>query len=125
MPVIRAADAPTFEQYDVRVIGYTSPSRGATEICTLRLQIEPGVESPAHWLDHEEVFLLLDGTLSFSVAGEETELTAGDALSVPARSLLQVANRGMQTAIAIVCQPAGTQNTLANGTVLGVPIWAR
>lgn len=125
MPIVRAAEAPIFELPGTRFTGYTAPSRGATEICTWRLQIEPGVESEAHWLDHEEIFLLLDGVLSFSVAGEEIELNTGDALSVPARTLFQLANRGPQPAIAIACLPAGAQGTMADGRVVGVPLWAR
>lgn len=125
MSVVRAAEAPIFEQPDVRIIGYTSPSRGASEICTWRLQIEPGLESPAHWLDHEEIFLLLEGNLTFSVGDEEIELRGGDALAVPAHTLMQIFNRSQQPGVAIVCLPAGAQGTLASGEVVGVPLWAR
>lgn len=125
MPVIRAAETPTFDMPGIHVTGYTAPSRGATEICTWRLQIEPGVESPLHWLDHEEIFLLLDGVLRFSIAGEELELAAGDALAVPARSQFQLSNQEERPAVAIACLPAGAQGTLASGEVIGVPLWAR
>jgi quercetin dioxygenase-like cupin family protein len=125
MPVIRATEAPTFDTPDAHITGYTSPSRGATEICTWHLQLKPGTLSPAHWLDHEETFLLLDGTLHFSVAGEEIALNAGDALAVPAHAMLQIANRGTIPASAIVCLPAGAEGTLASGKVVGVPFWAR
>jgi quercetin dioxygenase-like cupin family protein len=125
MPVIRAAEAPLFEVPGFHFTGYTSPSRGATEICTWRIHVEPGAQSEAHWLDHEEIFLLLDGTLTVSVAGEEIEIVAGDALSVPARSLLQVSNRGTQPANAIACLPVGAQATGASGHVIGTPPWAR
>ncbi len=125
MPVIRATEAPIFDTPDAHVTGYTSPGRGATEICTWRLQIKPGAQSPAHWLDHEEIFLQLDGTLHFSIADEEIALNAGDALAVPARTMFQIANRGTQPATAIACLPAGAEGTLASGEVVGVPLWAR
>lgn len=125
MPVIRAAETPTFDTPGIHVTGYTAPSRGATEICTWRLQIEPGAGSPFHWLDHEEIFLLLDGTLHFSIADEELKLNAGDSLAVPARTLFRLSNKGEQTAVAIACLPAGAQGTLASGEVVGVPLWAR
>jgi mannose-6-phosphate isomerase-like protein (cupin superfamily) len=125
MSVIRASESSTFAVPGFHFNGYTSPSRGATEICTWRLQIEPGAQSEAHWLDHEEVFLLLTGALTVSIAGEEIEIAAGDAFSVPARSLLQVSNRGAQLANAIACLPAGTQATGADGHIIGTPPWAR
>jgi quercetin dioxygenase-like cupin family protein len=125
MPVIRAVEAPLFEVPGFHFTGYTSPNRGATEICAWRAQAEPGAQSEAHWLDHEEIFLLFDGALTVSVAGEEIEIEAGDALSVPARSLLQVSNRGTQSANFIACLPAGTQTTSASGHVIGTPPWAR
>jgi quercetin dioxygenase-like cupin family protein len=125
MPVIRAAEAPTFEMPGFHITGYTSPSRGATEICTWRIQIEPGTQSEPHWLDHEETFLGLAGKLSFSVSGEEIELGAGDALAIPARTVFQLANQGTQLASVIACLPVGAQGTMADGRVVGVPLWAR
>ena len=125
MPVVRASEAPTFDVPGFHFIGQTSPSRGATEICTWRIQIEPGAQSKAHWLDHEEIFLLLDGTFIASIAGEEIEMTAGDALAVPARSLLQISNRGTQAASVIACLPVGTQATEDDGHVIGTPPWAK
>ena len=125
MPVVRASDAPIFEVPGFYCSGQTAPSRGATEICTWRIRVEPGAQSEAHWLDHEEIFLLLDGTLHCSVADQEIEITPGDALSVPAGSLLQIANRGAQPAHAIACLPVGTQATRTDGHVIGTPPWAR
>ena len=125
MPVIHAAEAPTFELPGTHFTGYTAPSRGAEEICTWRLRIDPGVQAEGHWLDHEEIFIVLDGTLSGSVAGEEIELNAGDALSVPAQAMLQLANRGTQPVVAIACLPVGAQGTMASGQVVGTPSWAR
>lgn len=125
MPTIRAAEAPAFDVPGFHFTGYTAPSRGATEICSWRLQIEPGALSEVHWLDHEEIFLLLEGELTVSVAGEEIKLATGDALAVPARSPLQIANRENLPACAIVCLPVGTQATGANGHVIGTPLWAR
>ena len=125
MSVIRASQAPIFETPDAHITGYTSPSRGASEICTWRVQFKPGAKSPAHWLDHEETFLLLDGTLHFSIGQETIALAAGDALAMPAHTTFQIANPGPETAYSIVCLPVGGQGTLADGTVVGVPPWAR
>ncbi len=125
MATIRAADMPTFDVPGFHFIGHTAPSRGATEISTWRLEIEPGALSEAHWLDHEEIFLLLDGEFTAQVAEEEIHLRAGDALAVPPRSLLQIANRSQLKASVIVCLPVGAQGTSASGHVIGIPPWAR
>ncbi len=125
MPVIRAANAPTFTIDGFHFTGLTAPSRGASELCTWRLEIEPHAESEAHWLDHEEVFILLDGAITISVAGEDIALQAGDALSVPARSPLQLINTSGVTAHVLVCLPAGAQGTMTDGREVGTPPWAQ
>jgi uncharacterized RmlC-like cupin family protein len=125
MPVVRTADAPTFTIDGFHFIGLTAPSRGACEICTWRLEIEPQAQSEAHWLDHEETFVMLDGTVTISVAGEAIELHAGDALNVPAQSLLQLTNGSNIAAHAVVCIPVGTHGTMADGREIGTPPWAQ
>lgn len=125
MAVVRMAEAPQFGVEGFRFAGLTSPSRGASEVCTWRLEVEAGARSDPHWLDHEEVFVLLDGTIMVSVAGEGIELHAGDAVSVPPGSLLQLSNSGEQAAHALVCLPAGARATMADGTEVGTPPWAR
>lgn len=125
MPVVRMVNAPTFTVDGFHFTGLTAPSRGANELCTWRLEIEPHAKSEAHWLDHEEVFVLIDGTITVSVAGEDIELQAGDALSVPARSLLQLTSAGDRAAHAVVCLPVGARGTMADGREVGTPPWAR
>ena len=125
MTVVRVADAPNFTVDGFHFTGLTAPSRGATELCTWQLEIEPNAKSDAHWLDHEEVFVLLDGTITVSVADENIELHTGDAISVPAKSLLQLTNSGNRTAHALVCLPAGTHATMADGHEVGTPPWAK
>ena len=124
MPVVRTANAPTFTVDGFHFIGLTAPSRGASELCTWRLEIEPHARSEAHWLDHEEVFVLLDGTITVSVAGEDIELHAGDALNVPARTLLQLSSTADEAAHAVVCLPVGAHGTMADGHEVGTPPWA-
>ena len=125
MAVVRMTDAPTFAVDGFHFTGLTAPSRGATELCTWRLEIEPNAKSDAHWLDHEEVFVLLDGSITVSVGGENIKLNAGDALSVPARTHLQLMGGSESTAHAVVCLAAGTHATMADGQEIGTPPWAK
>jgi quercetin dioxygenase-like cupin family protein len=125
MPVTRAAQAPHFDLDGFHFLGLTAPSRGATELCTWQLDVDPGAESEAHRLTHEEIFIALQGTLAVALDGEETTLTSGDAIAVPAHSLLQVANRGNEAARAYVCISAGFKAIAADGQEIGTPPWAQ
>jgi mannose-6-phosphate isomerase-like protein (cupin superfamily) len=106
--------------------GLTAPSRGAREICTWHLYVAPDRPSdPAHSLDHEEVFVLLEGRLAVGINGECTTLTPGDAIAVPAGAQLQITNPDGVIAHALVCIAAGFQGTMADGQVIGTPPWAQ
>ncbi len=125
MPVTRAADAPKFDLGKTHFTALTAPSRGATELCSWILEMEAGASGEAHWLDREEVFIALEGTLSLKVGGETIQLQPGDALSVPPRTLLEVANSGDGPFRAVVCIPAGVNATFADGREIGTPPWAK
>lgn len=124
MPLTRAAQAPHFDLDGFHFLGFTSPSRGATELCTWQLDVDPGAASDAHQLNHEEVFIPLQGTLSVILNDEEIELTTGDAFAVPAHALLQVANRSNKAARALVCISAGFRAMYPDGREIGTPPWA-
>ena len=125
MTVVRSAEAPTFTLPRVRFVGLTAPSRGASEICTWHLYVEPHVpRDEAHWLDHEEVFILLEGALNFTIDDEQVSLAAGDAMAVPAQARIQLSNEADTPAHALVCIPVGFQAFNAKQTI-GTPPWAR
>ena len=125
MPITRAAQAPRFDLDGVHFVGFTAPSRGATELCTWQLELDPGAGGHPHRLSREEVFVALDGTLSFTIDDEAIELSRGDALAVPANCLMEVANHGQQTARALVCVSAGFTAVYADGREIGTPPWAQ
>jgi mannose-6-phosphate isomerase-like protein (cupin superfamily) len=126
MPVVRVKDAPTFDLDGFRFHGLTAPSRGATELCTWRLSVAAGAESEAHHIDHEEVFIVLDGSINIVMtSGEEAELHAGDAISIPARTQFRLKNISQQNAQLVVCLPAGSRGTMADGREVGTPPWAQ
>lgn len=125
MPVTRAADAPTFNLPGIRFTGLTAPSRGASEICSWHLHVEPNTSGDQpHWLDHEEVFILLEGSLHVTINDEQITAAAGDAVTVPARSRLQIANPGATPAHAVVCIPTGFRAFSDEGE-MGTPPWAQ
>lgn len=126
MPVVRVKDAPTFDLDGFRFHGLTAPSRGATELCTWRLEVAAGAESESHHIDHEEVFIVLDGGINIRMTnGEEVELQAGDAISIPAHTQFRLKNAGQQIARLVVCLPIGFHGTMADGREVGTPPWAQ
>lgn len=125
MTIIRATDAPVFNVPGFQFTGLASPSRGSSEISNWQIQAAPGAKSEAHCLDHEEIFVLVEGNLTASVDGVENELSAGDALIVPAGSILSLANPSEKEAKIIACLPVNTQATLVSGHQIGTPPWAR
>jgi mannose-6-phosphate isomerase-like protein (cupin superfamily) len=124
--IVWAAQAPHFDLDGFHFLGLTSPSRGATELCTWRLDLEPGAESDLHKLNREEVFIVLEGAVSVTRDGEEeVELHTGDACAIPACRLFRVANRTHEVARAIVCIAANFNGAYADGRETGTPPWAQ
>ncbi|MGW2249969.1 cupin domain-containing protein [Kitasatospora sp. NPDC001660] len=58
------------------------PSRGSTELAIWALELAPGVHSETHSMDREEVFVVIEGKVSATVAGEDVRAEAGDAIVV-------------------------------------------
>jgi quercetin dioxygenase-like cupin family protein len=83
MPILRFDDAPGFDLNGIAVRGLASPSRGATETMTYRVDLRAAQQLPEHRHDHEEVFHVLAGRLTVSLDGEETALAAGDTVMIP------------------------------------------
>jgi mannose-6-phosphate isomerase-like protein (cupin superfamily) len=124
MAIVRATEAPRFDLPGTHFFGLLAPGRGSTELCTWRLEVEPGVHGEPHQLDHEEVFVILEGSLTVTIDGQEFDLGVGDALAVPARSPFSAANRTSAKASALVCIQAGFRATMASGEEIGTPPWA-
>ncbi|HEX6543884.1 MAG TPA: cupin domain-containing protein [Ktedonobacterales bacterium] len=126
MAFVSAADAPVFTLPGLEFHGLTAPSRGAREICTWHLYVAPEyLDSEAHSLDREEVFVLLEGQLVVTVEGERTILTPGDAVAVQAGAQIQVSNPASVPAHALVCISTGFQRVMADGQPVGTPPWAQ
>lgn len=126
MAIVRATEAARFDLPGVHFFGLLAPSRGSTELCTWRLEVDPGagVNDKPHQLDHEEVFVSLEGSLAITIDGQAFDLLPGDALAVPPRSQLSVANRTSAKASALVCIRAGFRATMVGGEEIGTPPWA-
>ncbi|MGH2485549.1 MAG: cupin domain-containing protein [Ktedonobacterales bacterium] len=126
MPVVRSAEAPIFTLPGVRFNGLTAPSQGASELSAWHMHVAPHTSNgEPHWLDHEEVFVVVGGALDILVNGVTNTLYEGDAISVPAGAHIQAGNSNDAPAHAVVCIPAGTRATMVNGQEIGTPPWAQ
>ncbi|OLB65888.1 MAG: hypothetical protein AUI10_04970 [Actinobacteria bacterium 13_2_20CM_2_72_6] len=124
MNVIRAAEAHRFEIPGTEFTALAAPSRGSSEVCTWRLSVAPHhVADQPHTLDRDEIFMVTAGTIRLAEGGEV--LGPGDAAVVPAGHPILVENPGDEPARAYIAIAAGFTATMADGTSVGTPPWAR
>jgi mannose-6-phosphate isomerase-like protein (cupin superfamily) len=126
MPVIRRADAPVFTlpEGGTKFTGLAAPSRGAKETSAWQVSWSAHQDGTPHFLDHEEVFVLLAGRAVFSIGEDEFEAAAGDAVIVPAHTRLSVANPFDEPVDAIAILPAGAQGRMSEDGEPFTPPWA-
>lgn len=126
MPVIRRADAPVFTLpgADTTFVGLAAPSRGSKETCAWQVTIPQTPEGTPHYLDHEELFVLLSGRAVFTLGEEEVEAGAGDAVIVPAHTLLSLANPYIEPVEAIAILPVGARARIGEDGEPFTPPWA-
>ena len=123
MPVIRAAEAVTHEIHGARFVSYATPLTGSKELCAWRGEIPAGTKAPAHTVNREEIFHLLDGELLITLDGRTGRITAGDTLIINPGATLAVENPTDRTAFSWVTTSIGLEAVLADGTRI-TPPWA-
>jgi len=92
MPLSTLADAPVFAHDGFTFRPLAVPSRGSSQLAIWSLEIAPAAASEIHSMDREEVFVVVAGQVSATVGGLEVRAGAGDAIIVPAGTLLQIRN---------------------------------
>jgi quercetin dioxygenase-like cupin family protein len=124
MPVFRSADEPTFDLQGHLVAGLATPSLGARETIMYRLRVNPDSASlPAHRHDHEEVFHVLSGSITWIGDGEEHPVHAGDTVIIPA-GVLHSASATGEPADLLAAMPVGTLFIPEEGEG-AVPPWGK
>jgi quercetin dioxygenase-like cupin family protein len=104
--------------------GLATPSRGATEVSVIRQRQGPGAANPPHSHDREEVMVVLSGTVRVTAEKEGAELSAGDALIVPANVVHQIETIGETEAEWLLAAPAGVRFLFAHGREASPP-WSK
>jgi quercetin dioxygenase-like cupin family protein len=124
MPVIPAANAPSFTMPGLAVTGLAAPSRGATETSVWRLTLASGAAGSEHTLDREEIFVVLAGRAVATIDGDEHHLRPGDALVVPPHRPFSLANPHGESFEAVAALPVGGRVHIP-GSHPFVPPWAK
>lgn len=83
MPILHLEDAPEFDLNGIRVRGLASPSRGAVETMSYRVELTSGQQLPTHTHDREQVFHVVSGRLIVSLDDVESPLGPGDTVMIP------------------------------------------
>ena len=123
MPFITADEAVVHAMHGVRFVSYAAPALGSSELCAWRGEVPPRSGGPAHTISREEVFLVLSGSLEFTIDGRTRLLGPGDSAIAPAGSSLGVANPTEEPASMWVTTSVGLTATLADGSQIS-PSWA-
>lgn len=124
MPIIRETDAVVHHLHDSVFHSFAAPASGSKELCAWRLEVAGGTPGLPHRVSHEEVLMLLSGSLTVTLDGEAAELAPGEAVLVPAGAEFSVANRTADPAAAWVTTTVGLEATLPDGSTIAPP-WVR
>lgn len=123
MPVLHARDAVVHELHGSVFTSFAAPARGSRELCAWRLEVPPGTRGVPHTVSKEEILLVLSGALHVTLDGTPAPAAAGpgDAVLVPAGTMLQVGNPGSEPVAAWVTTSVGLEATTADGSVIRPP----
>ncbi|MVU79314.1 cupin domain-containing protein [Nocardia sp. ET3-3] len=124
MPLIKSADAPTFEGPGMTAIGLAAPSRGSKENSVWRFTLRPGNEGHAHAVSREEIFVALAGSARIEMDGETRDFRAGDALVIPADTVFKLSVPGEEPFEAVAILPVGAYAQAPGGERVSPP-WAQ
>lgn len=120
---VRAAERRRTETPNATMTTLASPTLGPTAGLSLwQVEMEGGASGPLHVFDREQLWTVLDGELTITVAGTPADLAEGDTIVIPAGVERQVHAR--IPARALVCG-AGDAVVAVPGEELsrGTPPW--
>jgi quercetin dioxygenase-like cupin family protein len=121
MTIVRFDDAPVFDLSGVRIRGFASPARGATETMTYRVELASGQRVPNHTHDHEEISQLLSGRWTVTIDGEDWELRPGDTAVIPAGVVHASFTLERDNAVILTSMPVGTLLIRGDGERVEAP----
>ena len=90
--VVRASQRRRSDTPNATMTTLASPTLGATAGLSMwQVEMAAGARGPRHVFDSEQVWTVLEGQLTAVVAGEKSDLRAGDTVVLPAGAERQLA----------------------------------
>lgn len=124
MTVIRGTEARRSETASGVMTTFASPTQGGASRSLWRVDAKPGAEGPVHDFDAEQVWTWLTGSATVELGGETYQVTAGDTVVMPPRTVRRVLADPDEGYAAVVTAPAGAKALTADGDGdYGVPPW--
>lgn len=90
MPVYTMDEGERFAAHGSHFDSFVRGARGAESLCAWRLEVTPGLTGVAHRPSHEEVMIVLSGTLLVTLDGVATSVRPQGVVHVPAGAELRV-----------------------------------
>ena len=114
MPVIYAAKAKQFELPGAHFTALASPQTGSVSTAAWRVSLTPKSDGLTHQLTKEEIIIATAGSAIAEIGMDRHEISAGDAIIIPANTDFKLSNPSAQSFTAIAMFPIGTQAKIGN-----------
>ena len=125
MPVVPAGESRRTVTPNAVMTTCASPTQGGSGIAVWRVDMSPGATGPLHAFDVEQVWTVLDGGATVTLAdgdGAEVGVAPGDTLVLLADVLRRITADPAIGFRALVAAPAGARATVPGGEPV-VPAW--
>ncbi len=123
MPVIQSSEAVIHEMHGATFTSYARPASGSRELCGWRVEIPGRTEGVPHRVCREELLYVLTGSARVTIDDDCQQVTARDAIVVPAGSRFGIDNPSDEPMTAWVTTSAGLGAVMPDGSWL-MPPWA-
>lgn len=126
MHVIRAHDVPEYGSPGSSIAGLVAPSRGARELTLLQLRLDPGLATPHHVHDREELLVLFSGMVEVHAGDVAARLRPGEIAVLPpgVPHTLENVSRD-EEALVFLISTVGAKSFGPDGRELPLPPWLR
>lgn len=123
MQLVTTSEERTTRTPGATMMSLATPAVAPTEVSTWRVELPAGSSSPVHVIDRAQVYMPIDGTLTFTVGDRSELVNAGQALVVEAGEQRQFTAEDVD-AVALVAMAADGAVQLPDGGAMPVP-WAQ
>lgn len=122
MTLVRRADARRTATPAATMTTYASPTLGGAGSALWRVEMAPAATGPAHVIDAEQIWTVIEGAALFAIADEHVTASVGDTVVIPAQVTREVHADPALGLVAVVAGPAGSRARVGDGESV-LPPW--